>query len=303
MKFVVASTSALAIPSLVALEKAGHLFLGGISLPDAEAGRGRKLKKNDFALYCETHEYKIHYVRSSNDIEEALNDLSPEIAVAISFGKLIKERPLAIPQYGWVNLHFSLLPKYRGAAPVQRALLDGISHTGVTVFRLDKGMDTGPIYASAPYEIPTSANAQIVLADLAELGAETLVRSLDMVTAGREPTPQISEQATYAPKIDKEELRLDWNLKADLLLRKIRAFSPEPGSWALFRGRRIIIRNARIGSDNHLEAGALVFDRSLRVGTGAGSLELSLVVPEGKREMDAIDWARGARIELGDHFE
>lgn len=303
MNFVLASTSSLAIPSLERLESEGHGFNGALTFPDSPAGRGRKLKKNDFAQYCEGRGLAVHYVENSTEISHALEITQPEIAIAISFGKLIKSDALKIPKYGWINLHFSLLPLYRGAAPVQRAILDGRIQTGVTVFQLDQGMDTGPIYQQLTYEIPPDSSSADVLLALSKLGADCLVRTMDAVDQGLMPKAQMDTEASFAPKIDKSETRILWTDDAESNSRKIRAFFPEPGAWAIFRKQRMTFTKAKANPSISAAPGIIANTSPLQVGTSHGVVEIARLIPEGKREMTAADWVRGARITAEDHFE
>jgi len=220
--------------------------------------------------------------------------------VACAFGYLLPEAVLAAFPRGIVNLHFSLLPAYRGAAPVQRALLDGATVTGVTTFVIDAGMDTGPMLLAAEVPIHPDEDAGALTARLAEIGARLTVETLDAVEAGQvEPRPQPEAGASLAPKVTAEEARLDFTRPARRVADAVRAFTPAPGAWTTHRGRRLkVTRAAPADQRNDLEPGRLGLGPGgrLLVGTGDQPLELLEVRPEGRRVMSGAEFARGARL-------
>jgi methionyl-tRNA formyltransferase len=210
---------------------------------------------------------------------------------------------LELPQHGFLNLHFSLLPAYRGAAPAQRCLQNGDSVTGVSVFQLEKGMDTGPIYAQSSIQINPSWRSFELLSVLAQEGPAVVDRALTMISDGVSPTPQ-SGTATLAAKISKAEAQLDFTQSSEILVNAIRAFTYEPGSWSLWKGEPFKITAAISNNEIHLEQGeVVVLDKKVFIGCGNQSaIEILSVIPAGKKEMSSIDWARGARLQGGEHF-
>jgi methionyl-tRNA formyltransferase len=226
--------------------------------------------------------------------------LEADIGVSCAFGYLLPDPVLAAFPRGIINLHFSLLPAYRGAAPVQRALLDGAEVTGVTTFVIDAGMDTGPVLLAAEVPVRAGEDAGALTMRLAEVGARLTVETLDALEAGQvTPRPQPAEGASLAPKVTAEEARLDFTWPAGRLADAVRAFTPAPGAWTTHRGRRLkITRAAPAKQSAGLDPGRLAAgpDGRLLAGTGDGVLELAEVRPEGRRAMSGAEFARGARL-------
>lgn len=303
MKVAVASSSRLALPSVAALQVAGHEIVGAISNPDLPSGRGQRITPNDFAQAIRSTQISLFQPASHSELSAALNACNPDLVVVIAYGRLIRKSELSVPAHGWINLHFSLLPKYRGAAPVQRSILDGSSETGITVFQLDEGMDTGPIYVQERSEIGENENSGDVLDRLSHRGASAIVRAIQMIEEGISPYIQSDRRFSLAPKIDKSELRIDWSRSAIEISRQIRAFSPSPGAWTNFRGQRFVISRARQCETLDLKPGQIQADSTLLVGTGAGSIEIESLTPAGKKSMEVADWLRGARISSNESFE
>ena len=298
MRIAVAATPAVAIPTLDALLLSGHELVCVITKPDAPAGRGRTLQSTPVANWAEVNNVKLYKPESSQDLGELVKEL--ELVVTIGYGLLLPLEVLVKPKHGFINLHFSLLPRWRGAAPVQRAIEAGDRVTGVTVFQLDAGMDTGPIYLSAEYPLSGSVTSDQLFDSLAKLGVQPVLKTLDSIERGEKPVLQSELGATRAYKLSKEEGNIDWKLDADLIIRKINAFHPEPGAWSTFRGQVIKINKVQT-SDQTASAGALmVKEKSILVGTGTHALELLEVTPAGKSQMSASSWANGARLTAAD---
>jgi methionyl-tRNA formyltransferase len=235
---------------------------------------------------------KLHKPDSSQLLAELIEDL--DLVVTIGYGLLLPLEVLKKPKYGFINLHFSLLPRWRGAAPVQRAIEAGDNVTGVTVFQLDAGMDTGPIYLSAQIPLSAAATSEELFQSLADLGVKPVLKTLELIERGEKPTTQTDVGATRAYKLSKEEGHIDWNSDADLIFRKINAFNPD--AWSNFRGQMLKINKVRT-SDVILSAGVLkVIERSIYIGTATSALELLEVTPSGKAQMLATSWANGARL-------
>ena len=302
MKILVASSSPLAKELLNHIKNSDHQLLGGISSPDRESGRGQSVSSNDFASYCQEIGVTCYKPSTNQELADILQKTQVELIITLAYGRLIKTNELQIPKYGWLNVHFSLLPRWRGAAPVQRAIAAGDEQSGVTVFKLEQGLDTGPIYSTLSYPLNDGSRSDEVLKDLSSLCIQPVNQALIMIAAGEPATTQESEGVMLAPKILKSEGRIDWNRDSKMLDRQIRAFRPWPGAYTLVNGTRIEIIEARVSKADGV-AGEVISLNPLLVGTGSGSLEISRVKPENKREMSSSDWLRGARITLPCAFE
>jgi methionyl-tRNA formyltransferase len=234
------------------------------------------------------------------DLVGHIEDL--DLVLTIGYGVLLPENILSLPKNGFLNLHFSLLPAYRGAAPAQRALHNGETVTGVTVFQLDKGMDTGPIFAQESISIDTSWRSFELLEQLANLGPDVVKRSFELIENGKGPSQQVGIPSS-APKISKAEAKIDFTQDSAAIADAIRAFTYEPGAWTLWRGQPFKICSTQISHELLGAPGEIsVVDKSIFVSTGTGALEILRVIPAGKKEMDATEWARGARLTGGEFF-
>jgi len=302
MKILVASSSPLAKDLLNHIKNSDYQLLGGISSPDRASGRGQSVSSNDFASYCHEIGVTCYKPSTNKELADILQKTQVELVITLAYGRLIKTSELQIPKHGWLNVHFSLLPRWRGAAPVQRAIAAGDEQSGVTVFKLEEGLDTGPIYSTLSYPLNDRSRSDEVLKDLSSLCIQPVNQALIMIAAGEPATTQESEGVTLAPKILKSEGRIDWNRESKILDRQIRAFQPWPGAYTSLNGTRIEIIEARV-SETAGAAGEVISINPLLVGTGSGSLEIIRVKPENKREMSSSDWLRGARITLPCAFE
>ena len=301
MRIAVAATPGVAIPTLDALLASEHELICVITRPDAPAGRGRALQSTPVANWAEFNSVKLFKPETSQSLGDLVADL--DLVVTIGYGLLLPTDVLEKPKHGFINLHFSLLPRWRGAAPVQRAIEAGDSVTGVTVFQLDAGMDTGPIYLSAQFPLSSATTADQLFDSLARLGVEPVLKTIDLIERGDAPSPQEDVGATRAYKLSKEEGLIDWNLDAEVINRKINAFSPDPGAWSNFRGQVIKINKVRF-SNEVVNAGVLkAVDKSVYIGTATSALELLEVTPSGKSQMSAFSWANGARLTATDMFQ
>jgi len=296
----VAATPDVAIPTLNWLLQSGHEISVIITQPDRPAGRGRLLQQSVVADWAQKHKIPLLKPESSNELIGKIGQL--DLVLTIGYGVLLPESILTLPKKGFLNLHFSLLPAYRGAAPAQRALHNGETVTGVTVFQLDKGMDTGPIFAQESISIDPSWRSFELLAHLAALGPEVVNRSFEMIESGKASHAQVGV-ASIARKISKAEAQINFDHEATQVANTIRAFTYEPGAWTLWKGEPFKICSVKASDGVVGKPGELsVLDKSVFVGTGLGVLELLRVTPAGKKEMDAIDWARGARLTGGEIF-
>ncbi|MFZ9205724.1 MAG: methionyl-tRNA formyltransferase, partial [Candidatus Nanopelagicaceae bacterium] len=269
---------------------------------DRASGRGQSVSSNDFASYCQEIGVTCYKPSTNEELADILQKTQAELVITLAYGRLIKTSELQIPKHGWLNVHFSLLPRWRGAAPVQRAIAAGDEQSGVTVFKLEQGLDTGPIYSTLSYPLNDRSRSDEVLKDLSSLCIQPVNQALIMIAAGEPATTQESEGVMLAPKILKSEGRIDWNRDSKMLDRQIRAFQPWPGAYTSLNGTRIEIIEA-IVSETDGAAGEVISVNPLLVGTGSGSLEIIRVKPENKREMSSSDWLRGARITLPCVFE
>ncbi len=308
MRVVYLGTPAAAVPPLKALLGSGHQVVAVVTRPDRprdhRGGRPAPSPVKQVALDAGLPVLQPERGRDPA-LPGQLEALAADIGVSCAFGFLLPPPVLAAFPRGIINLHFSLLPAYRGAAPVQRALLDGVDVTGVCTFVIDEGMDTGPLLACQRVPVLPEEDAGSLTARLAEVGAELVVSTLDQLEEGRiEPRPQPEGGASLAPKVDPAEARLDFEAPAARVVNAVRAFTPSPGVWTTFRGRRLKIARARLAAEGDgadLGPGRLrlVATRAggrLLAGAGDGAVELVVVQPEGRRPMSGAQFARGARL-------
>lgn len=311
MRVVFAGTPEPAVPSLEALLASRHGVVGVVTRPDAPAGRGRTLRPSPVKEVALREGLPVATPKHprDDDFQQWLRSLTPDVCPVVAYGALVPRPVLDIPVHGWVNLHFSLLPAWRGAAPVQHALLHGDDVTGATTFLLEEGMDTGPVLGTMTEQVRPRDTAGDLLTRLADAGAGLLVATLDALDDGTiTPVAQPSEGISMAPKITVDDARIRWHEPAFAVNRRVRACTPAPGAWTMFRGARLKVAeatpvDAEVAVDG-LDAGQLrVTKKQVFVGTGAGVVELGVVQPHGKKAVAAADWARGARIEEGEGLE
>ncbi len=300
MRIGVAATPEVAIPTLNWLITSDHEVVRVITQPDRPAGRGRALHDSVVSQWAQQHTIPVLKPETPEELIGRIEDL--DLVLTIGYGVLLPEKILSLPRHGFINLHFSLLPAYRGAAPVQRALQNGERTTGVTVFKLDKGMDTGAIYVTRSIAIDRAWRSFELFQQLAALGPLVVDETLTMILNGSEPTAQIGT-ASIASKISRSEAMIDFAKNATTICNTIRAFTYEPGAWTSYKGQPFKIAAVRISDGKAGVPGHIVVDgKSVIVSTGQGAIELLRVIPAGKKEMDAIDWARGARLTGGELF-
>ncbi|TIC80385.1 methionyl-tRNA formyltransferase [Nocardioides sp. GY 10113] len=312
MRVVFAGTPEVAVPALDAIAASGHELVGVVTRPDAPAGRGRKLTPSPVGLRAEELGVPVLKPEHPRDPEfqEQLRALRPDCCPVVAYGALIPQSALDIPEHGWVNLHFSLLPAWRGAAPVQHAIWAGDEVTGATTFRIVQALDAGPTFGVMTETIRATDTAGDLLGRLADGGAGLLVATLDGIADGSlEAREQPADGITLAPKISVEDARVAWTDPATAVDRRIRACSPFPGAWTEYDGERV-----KLGavtpvdwSDEAGEApkpGVLVVGKNeVLVGTATTPVRLGRVKAFGKKEMGAADWARGARLADGATFQ
>ena len=296
MRLGVAATPEVALPTLNWVQTSAHTLVRVISQPDKPSGRGQEMHSSPVSQWAKANSIDLINPATVAEIDTALSDL--DLLITIGYGRILPAQTLSIPKHGCINLHFSLLPKFRGAAPVQRAIEAGERESGVTVFSLDPGMDTGPIYTSITVPIEPTMRSYELLEKLSVIGVTALENALIAIESGVAPVPQTG-QASVAAKITREEAALDWNASSRSLHNKIRAFYPQPQAWTNFRGQPLKISSAKIAvTDIKLEPGELkVEGNDCLIGTGDACLVLEKLTPAGKKEMSALDWSRGARFE------
>ena len=299
MKVVLASSSDIAQPILEALLDSQHQLVAALSMPDKPAGRGRQIQPNSFSKLCERSGVPVFKPETHIELREVLRELEPDLVITIAYGRLIKATELSLPKLGWLNIHFSLLPQWRGAAPLQRAILQGDSETGISIFRLDEGMDTGPVYATHKVSLKGNETYGSLLNDLSLLAAPVLLTVLAQIENGDSPIPQTEEGATLAPKLSTEEARIDWRKSAKEIERQVRAMNPWPIAWTTVNDKRLSILRTCV---HNLAGnpGEILSLEPFVIGCGVEAIEISFLKPEGKAEMSSAEWLRGARISKGE---
>jgi methionyl-tRNA formyltransferase len=302
MRLVFAGTPQAAVPALDALLASHHEVVAVLTRPDAPAGRGRKVEPSPVARRAASAGLEVLAPARVRDPEflDRLRQIGPDCCPMAAFGALIPQAALDIPPRGWVNLHFSVLPAWRGAAPVYHAILHGDDMTGATTFRVVADLDAGPVYGVLTEPIRPDDTTGDLLERLAHAGAKLLVATLDGIEAGTlEAIPQPADGVSYAPKIAPADARVDWKLPAHLVDRLIRACTPDPGAWTEYEDTRLKLGPVSASGPadpQDLAPGELVVGRhAVFVGTGSRPVRLGEVQAEGKRRMMASDWARGLR--------
>lgn len=301
MRVVFAGTPAAAVPSLEALLGSRHDVVAVLTRPDAPAGRGRQLRPSAVKAVALEAGLEVLVPAHPRDpaFQEALRALDVDAVAVVAYGALIPPSALEIPRLGWVNLHFSLLPAWRGAAPVQHAVLAGDEVTGASTFLIEQGLDTGPVLGLLTETIRPGDTSGELLDRLATAGAGLLVATFDALEDGAvTPVPQPAEGVSLAPKLTADDARVDWTAPAMRVDRLIRACTPEPGPWTTFRDTRVKLGRVT-PTVERLPPGALQGDL---VGTATQAVRLGTVKPAGKSEMPAADWLRGLRVQPGELF-
>jgi methionyl-tRNA formyltransferase len=305
LRLLFAGTPAPAVPSLEALLLSGHEVVAVLTRPDARAGRGRTVSRSPVAARADAAGLPVLQPRSPRepDFLEHLAELAVDCAPVVAYGALVPQAALDLPVHGWVNLHFSLLPAWRGAAPVQHAIMAGDEVTGASTFRLEAGLDTGPVFGTVTETIGPRDTAGDLLGRLSVSGAGLLVATLDGIAAGTlVAEPQPAEGISLAPRIESADARVNWDLPAHVVDRRVRGVTPAPGAWTTWRGDRLRLGPVEPVTDGpELAVGEVVVGSGgVLVGTGRGAVRLGDVQPAGKRMLPAPDWARGARPTPGE---
>ncbi len=306
MRLLFAGTPAVALPSLQALlDHPVHEVVAVLTRPDARAGRGRTLQPSPVAQLAADNGVEVLKPSrpSEPDFLRRLEELDVDCAPVVAYGALLKQPALSLPKHGWVNLHFSVLPAWRGAAPVQHALLHGDEYSGASTFLIGPGLDDGPVYGVLTERIRPNDTSGDLLGRLAEAGAPLLIATLDGIADGSlQAQPQSGDGVSTAPKLTVEDGRLAFDQPAIAVDRRARACTPEPGAWSMFGDERVKLGPVEL-TDVHLPAGELTVDRTgVLVGTATTAVRLGTIQPPGKRPMAAADWARGVRLREGDRL-
>ena len=307
MRLVFAGTPEVALPALDAIAGSEHELVGVVTRPDAPSGRGRRLTESPVA--ARAAELGVPVLKPDHprdpDFQAALRDLAPDCCPVVAYGALIPQSALDIPAHGWVNLHFSLLPAWRGAAPVQHAIWAGDEITGATTFRIVRELDAGPTFGVMTEAVRPTDTAGDLLQRLAEGGAGLLVATLDGIAVGSlDAREQPGEGVSLAPKITVDDARVEWSETAVATDRRIRACTPAPGAWTMFEDERVKLGPVTpIANGPDLPPGVLDVGKSeVLVGTATLPVRLGEVQAFGKKPMPAADWARGARLADGAKF-
>lgn len=303
MRVVFAGTPEVAVPALDAIAASRHELVGVVTRPDAPSGRGRKLVASPVAQRAEALGVRVLKPEHPRDpaFQAELAQLRPDACPVVAYGALLPQSALDLVPHGWINLHFSVLPSWRGAAPVQHSLWAGDEVTGATTFRIVRELDAGPIFGVMTERIRPTDTAGDLLERLAEGGSGLLVQTLDGIEDGSlEAREQPEDGVSFAPKILVDDAQVDWSRPAVAIDRQVRACTPAPGAWSTFEGERIKIGPVTPTDPLELAPGVLeVTKNAVLVGTATTPVRLGEVKAFGKRQMAAADWARGVRLESG----
>ena len=305
MRVVFFGTPDFAVPSFRALLGEGFDVVAAVTQPDKPRGRSRsQLEPPPVKLAAQVENVPVlQPERPTGDaFYRSIRELEPDVGVVVAYGHILKPELLAIPSRGMVNVHPSLLPELRGAAPIEWAIMNGLEKTGVTIMLMDEGLDSGPILHQIPERLEDETGGELST-HLAEVGAQALIEGLAMWESDAlRPVPQHHERATYAPKLTREIARLDWNEAAAVVARKIRALDPKPGAWAELEGREVKLFGARASEDRGAPGKVLSIDSRLLIATGSAAVSVEEVQPAGKPRMTAADWIRGRGVRAGQRF-
>jgi len=307
MRIVFFGTPSFAVASLQALVNDGFTIASVVTQPDKPQGRSRSvLVPPPVKVAAQSHGIPVlQPIRPMGDVfSTSLRRLEPDLGIVVAYGHILRPKILSLPSKGMINVHASLLPRYRGAAPVQHAILRGETETGISIMQMEAGLDSGPIIHRVSTAIDGDETAGALAARLADIGAMALVEALSLISGGlARPQPQDHAKATYAPKIDREMARLVWQRDAATLARQIRAFDPAPGAWATLNGSVVKLFAAREVPGTGEPGTVLSAGDRVIVAAGRGALAVQEVQPAGKARMPAEAWVRGRGIAPGGRFE
>ncbi|HZE37289.1 MAG TPA: methionyl-tRNA formyltransferase [Stackebrandtia sp.] len=308
MKLVFAGTPEVAVPSLRRIADSGHELAAVVTRPDAPSGRGRRLHRSPVGQWADDHGVEVLTPAKPREPEfaERLRAIAPDCVPVVAYGALVPQSVLDIPAKGWVNLHFSLLPAWRGAAPVQHAVLNGDELTGACVFQLEAGLDTGPLFGSVTEPIAARDTSGDLLERLSESGGDLLVRVLNAIDSGQaRAQPQPSDGISLAPKVSVDDARVRWDDPAFAVDRRVRAVTPAPTAWTTWDGQRVRLGPVIPDPDGpRLAPGAVAIGKNaVHVGTATESVRLSDIQAPGKKRMPADAWGRGLHADAEIAFE
>ena len=302
---MIASSSILAIPLFKVLSGSKEYEIAGLlTNHDKPTGRGQKIESNELAVWAQSQNYDIYKSSNEEEMISALSRSACEIVVTIAFGQLVKEPALKIPKYGWINIHFSILPKWRGAAPVQHAILSGEKSTGISIFKLDQGMDTGPIYLSKEFSMRDDETTTEVLHRLSIDGSEMTLDVLKMIKDLKQPKGQSNIAVSFAPKFQKKDGEIYWGNSSQSIYNRYRALGSNPGIWTVLNGNRIKIDTLK-RSEIHLDLSPgeiKVENERMYAGTLDGIIEILQLTPAGRNSMTTAEFVRGLNSKVGLHF-
>ena len=293
---VIASSSFVSKPLISLLSSSNeHEVLGLITNPDKATGRGMNIVPNELASWGMSNGINVLKPIGCDNLKDLIKTLNPEIVITIAYGQIIPEDLLNLPKYGWINVHFSSLPRWRGAAPVQWAILSSDTESGVTVFKLDKGMDTGPVYLTKTVSIEPDETTELLLTRLSNIGADLAIQSLAVIQGGTEPVAQLNSGVTLAPKINKNDGKINWHVNANEIFNRYRALAGNPGIWTLLGEVRLKIDSLEISNrtEKLSPSEVLISDEHLLVGANNGVIEIKTITPAGRSQMSAAEFIRG----------
>jgi methionyl-tRNA formyltransferase len=296
LKLFVASSSLVAKPLIsTLLVGKDHQLLGLITNPDKATGRGMQIEANELATWAQSEKIQTYKPSTHDEIRLIIEKNKPDLVITIAYGQLIPEPLLDLPKHGWINVHFSTLPKWRGAAPVQWAILNGDKESGVSIFKLERGMDTGPIYLMQSVQIESSERSEELLDRLSILGSSLTLDSLTLIADGFTPQAQSAQGVSVAPKFKKSDGQLDWSQSSEQIFNRYRALSDNPGVWSMLAGLRIKIDSLRLSyASNQLKPGEILIDsEKFFIGTSTNVIEIVRLTPAGRNQMSAAEFIRG----------
>ncbi len=298
MKILFAGTPAAAIPTLDSLSRSLENVVGVLTRPPARQGRKSMLVPSEVSKRASDLGISLVETSKPSDAVDELSSFSPDLGVVVAYGALLKPDVLALPKHGWINLHFSALPRWRGAAPVQHTIWNRDEFAATSVFQLEEGLDTGPVYSTWKVPLAGDETSGDLLERLAVLGARQVLEVVDLIAKGVTPTPQSDEGVTYAGRISREDAFIDFQGTAEAVSAHIRAVSPTPGAWTLFQGKPLKLGPVRIASEPFTGAPGTIgaSKKDVVVACVGGAVRLGEVAPAGKRMMNAADWWRGTRL-------
>lgn len=285
-------------------DSSGYEITGLLTNHDKPTGRGQKIESNELAVWAQNRNINVYKSANEEEITSALVESSSEIVITIAFGQLVKEKALNIPKHGWINIHFSMLPKWRGAAPVQHSILSGEKSTGISIFKLNQGMDTGPIYLAREFPINQDETTSEVLNRLSIEGSKMTVAVLEMIKELKQPVDQSIEGASFAPKFQKKDGEINWEGSSESIYNLYRALGTNPGIWSVLDDVRIRIDNLRRSDVSmKLRPGDInVVNEKMYVGTSDGIVEILVLTPAGRNSMTSAEFVRGLTSKVGLQF-